>query len=290
MKSCEEHCIHKSDTPIPKHIHFISLNRPFSFMEWLAVVAAKKQIRPNKITIYTDGQQDSCWWQRILPYIEHQLILSMPGTRFLNGVPIKLLSHMSDFLRVFVVYHNGGIYMDTDILSLKSFDPLLHHQVVASEECHGKGRVNGALLMGQKHSCVICKFAHLSCRKFDGGWITHAVSAFTYFMGSFDKRKEGVLILPWRKGFHPLCWNGKGINQLYNTDIKDLTDFNMSDVYSVHLFHHMTEGRLHSTIYSYEWIQTSPSLVARAIRGSLPPNFSKEHLDESACMELPLPD
>ena len=290
MKSCEKHCVHNKSTPIPKHVHFVSLNRPFSFLEWLAVVSVRRKLKPDKITVYTNGQQDSCWWRRILPYVEHQIILSMPGTSSLNGVPIKLLSHMSDFLRVLILYHHGGIYMDTDILSFKSFEPLLRHQVVASEQCPGEGRVNGALLMAQRHSCVICEFAHVSCKKFDGRWVSHAVNALSAFMHDLDKEREGVLIMPWKKGFHPLCWHKRAVDQLYNQDIKELTDYNITDIYSVHLYHKNAEQMIQSTVYNYEWIQTSLSLVAHAIRDSLPPNFSRSHLDESACTGIQLPE
>jgi hypothetical protein len=254
-------------------------------MEWLAVVSARKFIKPDKITIYTDGQQDSCWWRRIAPYIDHQIILSMPGTSVLNGVKIEILSHMSDFLRFLILYHNGGIYMDTDVLILKSFDPLLQHQMVASEECGS--HVGTAVMMSQKHSCVMCRFAHLSCEMFNGGWATHAVQALTVFMKNLDKEKEGVLVLPLKKGCLPLCWDGPGVERLYRTDAKDLRDYNISELYSVHLYRHFRTDLLLKTVNNYKWIQTSKSLAANAVRGTLPHNFSIEHLDENACIALP---
>jgi hypothetical protein len=35
---------------------------------------------------------------------------------------------VSDYVRVYALYHLGGIYMDTDVEVLKSFDDLLHHE------------------------------------------------------------------------------------------------------------------------------------------------------------------
>lgn len=38
---------------------------------------------------------------------------------------------MADVVRLHVIYHYGGIYMDTDCEVLKNFDDLLHHNVFA---------------------------------------------------------------------------------------------------------------------------------------------------------------
>ena len=104
LKSCEDNCVKTATTLIPKHVHFISLNHPFSFYEWLAVVSAKKKIKPDKITVYTNGLQDSCWWRRALPHIEHQLIYALPGATVLNHAQIKHLAHKADFLRLVILY------------------------------------------------------------------------------------------------------------------------------------------------------------------------------------------
>ncbi|CAI8028474.1 Lactosylceramide 4-alpha-galactosyltransferase (Fragment) [Geodia barretti] len=289
LKSCEENCVQNSTTPIPKHVHFVSLNHPFSFMEWLAVVSARNKIKPDKITVYTDGLQDSCWWRRALPYIDHQIIHTLPGANVLNRVPIKLLPHKSDFLRLSILYHSGGIYMDTDILSLNSFDPLLKHQMVLAEQCHYA--LNVALMMAQKHSCLVCRFAHYSCERFNGGWVHHSVDALSSFIRGLDKEKEGVLVVPWKKGFFPMCWNANGINQLYKKHFNDIPDYNRSEIYSVHLYNNKAKNLIPKTLHNFDWIQTSTSLVGLTIRESLPPGFSKHHLNESSrCTDIQLPD
>lgn len=39
----------------------------------------------------------------------------------------KKFAFVSDFVRVYALYHYGGIYLDTDVEVFKSFDNLLHH-------------------------------------------------------------------------------------------------------------------------------------------------------------------
>ena len=280
LKSCEDNCVKTATTLIPKHVHFISLNRPFSFYEWLAVVSAKKKIKPDKITVYTNGLQDSCWWRRALPYIEHQLIYALPGATVLNHAQIKHLAHKADFLRLTILYQNGGMYMDTDSLTLNSLDPLLHYQVVLAEQCLGPVAVG--VILAQKHSCFICKFAHLSCSKYNGQWDTHSVDTLTSLVDTIDSEKDGVMVLPLTNGFYPMCWDAEGIDQLYNQDFDELTNYNRSDVYCVHLFNNKAKELFSETVDNFEWIQTSKSLVALAIRDALPPGFSEQHLDTSA--------
>lgn len=40
----------------------------------------------------------------------------------------KLYAFMSDYLRLWVLYNHGGIYLDTDVEVLKKFDPLLKNK------------------------------------------------------------------------------------------------------------------------------------------------------------------
>ncbi|UAL50265.1 glycosyltransferase family 32 protein [Metabacillus dongyingensis] len=40
----------------------------------------------------------------------------------------KKFAFVSDYVRVHVLYHFGGIYLDTDVEVFKSFDDLLHHE------------------------------------------------------------------------------------------------------------------------------------------------------------------
>ena len=252
-------------------------------------MSARKKIKPEKITVYTDGQQDSCWWRRALPYIEHQLIYNIPGDILLNNVRMKHLEHKADFLRLIILYYNGGIYMDTDILSLNSLDPVLQHQVVVAEECGQK--INVAMMMAQRQSCFICNFAHFSCRKFKGTWSSHSLRALTAFVKTLNKEKEGILVLPWKTGFYPLCWTKEGIDQLYGSDFADFPDYNISDIYTVHFYRKSGDQFFYRTLEDFNWIQTSKSLAAISVRESIPPQFSPLNLNVSeVCDNIPLPD
>ena len=54
------------------------------------------------------------------------------------GNEVKHYAHRADVLRLKLLYEHGGIYLDLDMVALRSFDPLLHHDVVMSRELDGK--------------------------------------------------------------------------------------------------------------------------------------------------------
>ena len=50
----------------------------------------------------------------------------------------KLWAFMADYLRLYVLYNFGGIYMDVDVQVLKSFDDLLDNQMFIGYEYFSK--------------------------------------------------------------------------------------------------------------------------------------------------------
>lgn len=44
----------------------------------------------------------------------------------------------SDYIRLFALYHQGGIYLDSDVLVLRTFDPLLIYPMFTAVEFHPK--------------------------------------------------------------------------------------------------------------------------------------------------------
>ena len=282
--TCSETCIATSDQPIPKHVHMISLENPFSFTEWLSVLSVKRWIKPDKITVYTNGKQDSCWWKRTLPYINHQNLYLLPGIRTLNGNKLSNLAHFSDFLRLLIIYYNGGIYLDTDIFVARSFDSLLSYQAVFAKECRDKPNV--AVILAQRQNCFICRFVQYSCRHFTGGWINHSVLALTDFLRITDKKRDGINVLPFEKGFYPGCWTDQGLKDLYRTDADSFHQYDLSKIYAVHLFRHSAMRILNETVYNTHWLLNDTSMVARVTRTFLPPDFSQAHHDTQQCYNI----
>ena len=281
---CESTCVYKSDDPIPKHVHIVSLGHPFTYTEWLTVISAKRWIKPDQITVYTDGKQDSCWWTRALPYIQHQLIYLLPGNTILNGELVSKRAHKADFLRLMILYHIGGIYIDTDVISVRSFDDLLNHQMVLAKQC--RNLTNIAVMLAQKRNCFICKFAQRSCQHFNGNWITHSVGTLTRLLQDTDEEREGIRVLPQMEGFFPGCWNSQGQRELFQANLKSMPAYNLSKIYTVHLYEAKSRRMIDKTMYNMHWITSSKSVVGTVLRNALPSDFSQAHFNSHECLDV----
>lgn len=66
----------------------------------------------------------------------------------------KKWSYVSDYVRNYVIYTYGGIYLDTDVMLKKSLDPLLEHEAYAGWE---EGAVNTGLGFGAEKNNEIVK-------------------------------------------------------------------------------------------------------------------------------------
>ena len=248
-------------------------------------MSARKFIKPDRILVYSvNNTTDSCWWRRVLPFIEHHVLPREVLIKSLNGVRLKYLSHHSDFIRNSLLYHIGGVYSDTDMIMVKPFDDLLHDmQVVVSRV--DTGYISSALMVARAHSCFMCIHSRKACENYDGWWITHA----TYTLHQVVEQNifKGLKVIDFDRGFTPVsCTILSCSHKVFEASMKDI-NFNISQVYSLHLSNSVTGQKQIETLQNYKWISTSPSAAATAIRMVLPPWFNKTYLNEQQCVDLP---
>lgn len=106
---------------IPKIIHYCWLsNDPF----------------PEKIQMCMDS------WKKIMPDYEWKLWNtetfdiehSIPYVK--EAFAHKKWAFVADYIRLYALYTEGGIYLDSDVKVLKRFDDFLHHKFFTSMEYH----------------------------------------------------------------------------------------------------------------------------------------------------------
>lgn len=106
---------------IPKIIHYCWLsNEPF----------------PKKIQMCIDS------WKKVMP--DYELKLWNTQTFDIeNSVPYvkeafanRKWAFVADYIRLYALYTEGGIYLDSDVKVLKCFDRFLHHKFFTSMEYH----------------------------------------------------------------------------------------------------------------------------------------------------------
>lgn len=121
---------------VPNIIHFIWLTGPksreFSYINYLAVLAAAKSQKPNHMIMWTnDPPVGNRNWDRASFYFETRYI-NAPD--FIEGTPINHVQYQSDVLRMEILIAHGGIFLDTDLILLRSIDPLLNEPLTLFEE------------------------------------------------------------------------------------------------------------------------------------------------------------
>ncbi|KZT25795.1 hypothetical protein NEOLEDRAFT_340566 [Neolentinus lepideus HHB14362 ss-1] len=84
----------------------------------------------------------------------------LEGTDYINGSGVndKKAWVDGDLIRLLVVWNDGGIWVDMDMLLTRSLDPLWEHEFVIQWDCYDKPLqpFNGALLSFHKHSPYLC--------------------------------------------------------------------------------------------------------------------------------------
>lgn len=76
----------------------------------------------------------------------------------------KMWAFVSDYVRLYALYHCGGVYLDTDVQLLKSFDPFLKDRLFCSIEGDiksGRSLAETAVLGAEKGHPVIAKALEL---------------------------------------------------------------------------------------------------------------------------------
>lgn len=130
---------HEANIKIPSIVHFVQLKKyensklHFSFESFLALYSAYSFIQPSLIYIHTDFNDEiadakrhgSSWTKKLLTAFPDVVKLNQVFAPVeANGQRIILVEHRSDFERLDQLALLGGIYLDWDVLTLRSPVPL----------------------------------------------------------------------------------------------------------------------------------------------------------------------
>ena len=104
-----------------------------------------------------------------LPGYEHQLCTLDNCARpkyVAECIEAKQWAKAADYLRIYYLFHHGGIYLDADVEVLKPFDDLLEQQMfVGEEENHF---VSNAIIGSVAHHAILADFLGKVDRNFIG--------------------------------------------------------------------------------------------------------------------------
>ena len=131
----------RKSSMIPKTIHYI----------WLGKKEPNNLAKSCISSWYRNlpGYKIVLWNENNLPLEE----LRKKNKFFDQCLKLKLWAFVSDYLRLFVLYKEGGIYLDTDVEVIKSFDGFLNNKVFFGYEY--LDYIGTGIIGAEKESAVI---------------------------------------------------------------------------------------------------------------------------------------
>jgi len=105
---------------IPKKIHYCWLSGDDTPLDIQRCINSWKEIMPDYEII--------CWDKKRF---------NIKSVSFVNeACTVKKWAFAADYIRAYALYKEGGIYLDSDVLVLKKFDPFLNYDFFTSVEYH----------------------------------------------------------------------------------------------------------------------------------------------------------
>lgn len=209
--------------------------RPFSLIHYLCMKAAIEVNNPDKLMVHYCYEPQSDWWEKakLLPKIEFNKV---PMPLDLNGNPIKVYAIRADLLRLRTLLQYGGIYIDSDVLCMKPFTPLLNNQFVMGEQ-HQRGLCNAVILSQPEAEFAKIWLSHfytenIKCREVhDEHWDYLAV----LLPFEISKQRPDLIQIENYKAFHWPLWTWHGNDN-------DLFKYHPTDAFPNAYCHHLWES------------------------------------------------
>ena len=140
--------------PVPNVLHYIwtDPNIPLDFINYMCIVSAAKLQKPTKILFHTKKPLRGYWWNKLRKETPLRIIKLVDPMHIFNST-VYDLHQRKHLVKLLMLYHYGGIYMDTDVMMLRSLDPLRTYQAVIST--HDEEKVFGHIIMSSQRSNFI---------------------------------------------------------------------------------------------------------------------------------------
>uniref|UniRef100_A0A6C0BM33 Uncharacterized protein n=1 Tax=viral metagenome TaxID=1070528 RepID=A0A6C0BM33_9ZZZZ len=159
---------------IPKIIHFIygfkSQTTEFGVTQYIAIMSAYHLNKPDHIYFHYRYMPYGPLWDKVKPYLT--LVETDPPTHVFDR-QVKRYAHQADIVRLNVLNHTGGIYLDMDTICLRPVIPYLKYDFVMGIQGENYGLCN-AVIMAKPET----KFGqewYQSYQSFSQNWDLHSV-------------------------------------------------------------------------------------------------------------------
>ena len=135
-----------SNPRVPNIVHYVWLwdkPEPYKFRQLLGGLSVVRILKPCAIVFWNAGPLPTGpWWKEFIGNVT--IATKNSGTLFFTpnittpqsiaGKKVKFEAHKSDIVRLYTMKYFGGIYLDFDVIALKSFAPLRCYDMAMGRE------------------------------------------------------------------------------------------------------------------------------------------------------------
>ena len=243
------------------------------------MLAARRHLRPSKLIVHYDQEPNTTWWHRAKhdPEIDMVLVQTRAVERVFNR-PVDNHAHRADVIRLEAMMEYGGIYLDTDVLVLRSFRPLMNlSDVVMAHENDDLTIACNAVIISKRNAAFIRRW-YDAYQSFDQScWGCHSVQLPGKLAAMYPNE---IRVLPTRTFFRP-GWNERDI-------FLEANGYDFSANYATHLWNVVNNDILNGV--TPEYALKSNSTLARMLRQAVGEEtcrklnhlFRNKHVDETS--------
>jgi len=192
---------------IPNIVHFdhgLSVeDRPFSMLHYLAVRSASEVHKPTNLYMWCNKEPKTFWWEQAKPYMTVRKVSDYPDIFETRLNKVKSKTHI---VRLCVLNSIGGAYLETDVVSIRSFLDLRKRQVVMGQQ--GSDDLGDAVILAQPNTSFIADW--LAAQKLSNlktvGRARNSVKNDLDFNYSISAQKlKEIHTLPTSAFYSPTC-------------------------------------------------------------------------------------
>ena len=252
---------------VPRVVHWVSPGRNgevFPYWAYINAAIIVDVVQPTEFFYHhVNGNLPAGkWWALARPFLK---LSPGPPIEHVYNNPVDLLAHRADVMRLLALERHGGVYMDTDVLPLRSFSQLLMFNNSFLIGLQGSDRAANAVMLASQRSRFVLRWLDAYHNFTDSDWDGHSVRLPFRLAENFPGE---ALLLPRTAWFTPGPDDDPGY-ELFDRHLKDHDPVMpvSEGPFAYHLWHQITRRHL-DKVTGPAWFDAHNStLYARTVRG-----------------------
>ncbi len=232
---------------IPNQFHFVfglkPQTMPFHLMHYLCLESCRVVNHPDKITFYYHYEPYGKYWDLIrdrLSLVKVELPAFPNEYKYQDkNLDQYRYAHISDFVRLEVLFEHGGVYADIDTIFVNKIpDSLFSKAFVLGKEDdiespgskQKRPSLCNAVIMSERHALFGEKWLGEMADAFDGTWSNHS----TLLPRKLSEQYPDLIHIEPSQTFYRHMWTTEGLHTLLQG-----CDPDFRGVASLHLWSHL---------------------------------------------------